>query len=113
MGIDQEILQRLEEERAKPAARRIGSLQKGSLKHVDEKVLRQILGVGDGVTAPADEGEDRSPIHLAEIGQGLLIFRAAGIGAGGRQHDAPARGIEAIVTTLGIGRRFGGHTGAY
>ena len=40
-----------------------------AFKDHNEKILREILGVGNGMAAPADEGEDRPPISLAKLVQ--------------------------------------------
>ena len=67
--IDQEILERLEQEGTEPSAFRIGALQEVSLKHGEKKILGQILGIGRGIAAAADESENGPPIELAKLCQ--------------------------------------------
>ena len=48
-GIPQEILQRPEHERTEPSATRIGTLQYLTFRHHNEKILREVLSIGNGV----------------------------------------------------------------
>jgi hypothetical protein len=40
-----------------------------TFKHLEKKILRQVLSVGDGVALVADERENRSPINFAKLGK--------------------------------------------
>jgi hypothetical protein len=66
-SIGQKIFQRFEQERTKSAAIRIGALEEKTFKDHNEKILGEILGVGNGMAAPADEGEDWPPISLTKL----------------------------------------------
>ena len=63
------IFQRFEQQRTKSSAIRIGALEEMTFKDTNEKILREILGVGNGMAAPAGEGEDRPPISFAKLVQ--------------------------------------------
>ena len=95
-GIPQEILQRPEYERTEPSATRIGTLQHLTLKDHNEKTLREVLSIGNGVALAADESENRSPINFAKLGQRFvrLFLVAARIGTG--KHHAPPGRCEAV-----------------
>jgi len=67
--IGKKIFQRFEQERTKSSAIPIGALEEMAFKDPNEKILREVLGVGNGMAAPADEGEDRPPISLAKLVQ--------------------------------------------
>ena len=90
-GIPQEILQRLEHERTKPSAIPIGTLKELTFKHYNEKILGKVLGIRNGVALAADEGENRSPINFAKLGERFarLLLAAFRIRAG--KNDAPPR----------------------
>ena len=51
----QEILERFEQEGAKPATIRIGMLEPITFQHHEEKILGEILRVLGRMAAPADE----------------------------------------------------------
>src|SRR5205807_1299798 len=70
VGVVQKILERLEEERSKPAAAGIGVPKPVTFQHHNEKILGKVLGVFHGMTAPADERKDGAPVEPAELGQG-------------------------------------------
>ena len=89
--VDQKILQRLEQQRAKPAATGIRAFEKITFKNHEKKILGQVLRVRDGVTAAANERENRSPISFAQIGQCLARLRFACGGIHARENHAPAR----------------------
>jgi hypothetical protein len=40
-----------------------------TLEHRNEKILREILSVGNGIAAPADESENGPPISSAKLGE--------------------------------------------
>src|ERR1044071_4942496 len=114
MRVDQKILHRLEQQGTKAPAIRIGAFEEMALKHHNEKILREILGIRDGSPAPADESENRPPISLAEVLQRLsrLLLIAPRVGAG--DDYAPPRGGELIRAGLPIASRFNVHErGAY
>jgi hypothetical protein len=89
-GIDQKICQRLQQQRPEPTAVRIGNLKKISFHDHDEKILRQILGVGPGITEAIDKGEDRAPVNLAKLRETGIDF-ARRPGASARANQAPTR----------------------
>jgi len=96
-GIPQEILQRLEYERTKPSAIPIGTLKELTFKHHNEKILREILCVGDRMALVVDESENRPPINFAKLGERFarLLLAAFRIRAG--KNDAPPRRHEAVA----------------
>ena len=50
-------------------------MQKPAFKHHGEKILCQVLSVGNGVTLAADEREDWPPIDFAKLGKrGVRLF---------------------------------------
>lgn len=60
------------------------------LEEVPEEALGEILRIGRGVSAMPHEGVDRIPVHLAQLGEGvvaLVAIRSLGI-----DHESPARG---------------------
>ena len=67
-SLARKIFQRFKQERTKSSAIPIGALEEMAFKDHNEKILREILGVGNGMTAPADESKDRPPISLAKLG---------------------------------------------
>ena len=89
-GVNQKICQRLQEERPEPTAVRIGNLKKISFHDHDEKVLRQILGVGPGITEAIDKSEDRAPVNLAKLREAGIDF-ALRPGTSARANQAPTR----------------------
>ena len=99
-GIVQEILQRPEHERTEPSTTPIGMLKETTFKDHNEKILGEILRVGDGMALVADESENRSPINFAKLGERLarLLLVASRIRAG--KDHAPPRRHEAIVAAL-------------
>ena len=99
-GIAQEILQRLQHERTKPSTTPIGTLEETTFKHHNKKILRQILGVGNGIALLADESENRPPINFAKLGEcfARLLLVAARIRTG--QDNAPPRRHEAVGVAL-------------
>jgi hypothetical protein len=80
-GIVQEILQRLEHKRTELSTIPIGTLEELTLYYHGEKILCQVLSVGDRVALAADESENRSPINFAKFGKGSvrLLFVASRI----------------------------------
>ena len=109
-SIGQKIFQRFEQERTKSSAIRIGALEEMTFKDRNEKILREILGVGNGMAAPADEGEDRPPISLAKLGPVLCApSLRQPLNRAGKNH-APARRVKPIRAALPIGDRFGVHS---
>ena len=68
-SIGKKIFQRFEQQRTKSSAIRIGALEEMTFKDHNEKILGEILRVGNGMAAPAGEGEDRPPISLAKLVQ--------------------------------------------
>jgi hypothetical protein len=82
--IMQEILQRLEHKRTELSTIPIGALEEATFQHHGEKILCQVLGIGNRVALAADERENRSPIGFAKFGKGSvrLLFVASRIRAG-------------------------------
>ena len=68
MGVDKKILHRLEQQGTKSSTIRISALEEMTLKHYEEKILREILGVGNRMATAADESENGPPISFAELG---------------------------------------------
>ena len=81
-----------------------------TLKHHNEKILGEILGIGNGMATPADESEDRPPINFAKLAQRFArrFFVCARIDAG--ENHAPARGGESIPAAMLVGDRVGVHS---
>ena len=79
------------------------------MKHYEEKILREILGVGNRMATAADESENGPPISFAELGQRfarpLLVARRVGAA----KDDAPSRGGEPIRADLPNVNRFRFH----
>ena len=102
-GIAQEILQRPEHERTESSAIPIGTLKELTFKHHNEKILGEILCVGDGMALVADESENRPPINFAKLGERFarLLLAAFRIRAG--KNDAPPRCHEAVASLTGDG----------
>jgi hypothetical protein len=71
-SIVQEVAERLKQQRPEPTAGWVGVPKPITFQHHKEKILGEILRVLCGVTAPADERKDGSPIEPAEFRQGLL-----------------------------------------
>jgi len=96
-GIPQEILHRLEHERAESSAIPIGTLKELTFKHHNEKILGEILCVGDGMALVVDESENWPPINFAKLGQRFarLLLAAFRIRAG--KNNAPPRRHEAVA----------------
>jgi hypothetical protein len=101
--IAQEILQRPEHKRTESSAIPIGALKELTFKHGNEKILRQVLSIRDGMPLLADESENRPPINFAKLGEcfSRLLLAAFRICAG--KNDAPPRRHEAIAALIGNG----------
>jgi hypothetical protein len=84
MLVDQKILQRPQQKRSEATTTGIGQRKQIAFKHHKKKILGQILGVHDGVTAPTNESENWPPIDLAQFAKGLArrFLRASGVCAG-------------------------------
>jgi hypothetical protein len=89
-GIDQKICQRLQQQRPEPTAVRIGNLKEISFHDHDEEILRQILGIGPGITEAIDMSEDRAPVNLAKLRETGIDFTRRP-GASVRANQAPTR----------------------
>jgi len=48
-----------------------------TFKHLEKKILRQVLSVGDGMALVADESENRPPINFAKLGERFAYFLLA------------------------------------
>jgi hypothetical protein len=70
--IDQEILQRPEQEGAETALRLICATQRILREQMGEESLDEILGVCGSITAVTQEGIERRPIGFAKSGERLL-----------------------------------------
>ena len=107
-GIVQEVPERLEQERPEPAAGGIGVLEPVTFQHHNEKILGEILRVLRGVTAPADERKDGTPIEPAEFRKGLvrLLLVASEIGRGEDETPPCRREVSSFATTF-RGDRWG------
>src|SRR6266481_7288250 len=79
------MVQRAEQEAAKPAPLRVGPAQGTFLQQVDEEILRQVLRVLAAVAAAADEGVNRIAIKPIELLQGSAGFRGTFSRGGGYQ----------------------------
>jgi hypothetical protein len=66
-NIDKKVLQRLEQKGTEPSTIWIGPMKKLTFKHHNEKILCEILSVGNVIAAAADESENRPPINLAQF----------------------------------------------
>jgi hypothetical protein len=73
-GIVQEVSQRFQQEATEPAAGGIGVPEPVTFQHHKTKILGEILRVLGGMTAPADEGKNGTPIEPAKFRQGLLCL---------------------------------------
>jgi len=89
-NIEQEIFDRPQQKGTEAAAVGIGKLEKVSLHDHEEKILGQILSVRRGITAAINEGKDRSPIDLAELGKARIDL-AGGAWRASLAKQAPAR----------------------
>jgi len=105
----EEILERFEQERAKPAALWIGVLEPITFQHHKKKILGEILRVFGGMAAPADEGEDWAPIQPAEFGERFPRFLIVAGEIGRGKDQTPARGREVARGAAA----FRGHTGVH
>jgi hypothetical protein len=85
-------------------------LQKPAFQHHGEKILCQVLSVGDGVTLAADEREDWSPIDFAKLGKGGVRFFFVTVRICARQDDAPSGRHEAVGAACAGLRCFGFHS---
>jgi hypothetical protein len=65
------ILQRFEQELAKPAATFNRLSEPIALQYQDKEILAEILRVLYGVTVAANEQEDRSPVGSAKLSEGV------------------------------------------
>ena len=78
LNVGQEIAKRGEQERTKSPACAIGAFQKVSVQNHDEKILCQILCIGNAESFTADEGKNGPPINAADLRErvgGLAIVR--------------------------------------
>ena len=92
-GIDEKIIQRLEQQRPESPAPRIGGLNEAAFQKHDKKILGEILRVRRRIAAPINKGENGAPINLTKLGEigvgGLLRARDGAVA-----EQAPARGRE-------------------
>jgi hypothetical protein len=70
--VEQEILQRSQQERAKPALLLVRAGQRVLLEEMSEKTLHQILCISGRKTAMAKKTVKRWPVRLAKSGQRLV-----------------------------------------
>ncbi len=77
--VTEEMLDRFEQKRAKPAAVAVGLLEPVFLQDHDKKILGEILRILVRVASPADEGKDGPPIRSAKLVQRLARFRLAAV----------------------------------
>ena len=68
-----------------------------------EKVLGQILCVGNRVALAADESENWSPVNFAKLGQCSLRFRVIAFRVRAGQNDAPACSYELRMAVAVMG----------
>src|SRR5207237_713862 len=81
-----------------------------AFKHHKKKVLGKILRVRNGITAPANEGKDGTPVRFAQIGERLAsCFPAGGRIRAGENH-APTRCRKPIGGPAPLGYGFRGHS---
>lgn len=101
-GIVQEIRERFEQEVTEPAAGGIGVPEPITFQHHKKKILGEILRVRSGMTAPADERKDGTPIEPAEFREGLLrlLFVASEIGRGENETPACCREVSSFAATF-------------
>jgi hypothetical protein len=45
-----------------------------TFKHLEKKILRQVLSVGDGMALVANESENRPPINFTKFGKRFAHF---------------------------------------
>jgi hypothetical protein len=89
--IDEEILQRTQQERTKPAALRIGGPKKIPLHYHEEKILGKVLGIGFRITATVNEGEDWPPINVAKLDQRRIDLARTAMGRVSLAEETPPR----------------------
>jgi hypothetical protein len=70
--VEQEILQRPQKERAKPALLLVRAGQRVLLEQMSEKTLNQILCISGRKTAVAKKTVKRRPVRLTKSGQRLV-----------------------------------------
>lgn len=107
--IVQEVLERLEQERAEPAPGGIGVLKPITFEHHDKKILGKVLRIGGGMTAPANEREDGTPIEPAKFREGLARLLIAGSEIGRGENETPARRREVASFAAPFRRESGVH----
>jgi hypothetical protein len=105
----QKILERFEQERAKPATIRIGMLEPITFQHHKEKILGEILRVLGRMATPADERQKRPPIKSAEFRQGPSRSSVVAREIGRSKDKTPTRRRE---VSIGAGA-FHGHSGVH
>ena len=74
MFIREKVLECRQQEGTKASALPIRCRKQIGRQHVDEELLRQVLGVSLRCALPADVGVERIPIHLAQSGQRFLAL---------------------------------------
>ena len=70
--IVQKIFHRRSQKRSEATTTGISQREQIAFKQRHEKILSEILGVGDGVTPPADQRENWPPIGAAQFGYGSV-----------------------------------------
>ncbi len=108
-GIVQKVLERLEQERPEPASGGIGVAEPVAFQHHYEKILGKILRILGGVTAPAHERKDRTPIEPTKFRKGLLRFLVVGPQIGRGEDKAPSCRREVAIVTTAFGKDLGVH----
>jgi hypothetical protein len=107
-GIDQEILQRFDQQGTETAPRWVGGLQERALQDHEKKILRQILRILCGVATPINECENGAPIDLAELGQ-AFVGGAACTGSASVPDQTPPRSGEVRQSVFSFQRSNSSH----
>src|SRR5439155_15970763 len=111
----QKTLQLLEQKGPETSSVSISRLKETAFEHLGEKVLSQILCVGNGAALAADESEDWSPVNFAKLGKCSLRLRVISSRVCAGQNDAPACRLElsiAVAVAVG-GVRFHGRRSSH
>jgi hypothetical protein len=97
--IDQEILQRSQQEGAETALRLICVAQSILREQMDEESLDKILSVRGRITAVTQKGVERRPIGFAKSGEGLL-HRFSRLDLRSSQDKGPMRRLKRSTALL-------------
>src|SRR6516165_5751008 len=110
--VKQKVLQGLEQQGTKPSSFWICALEKTTFEHRDEKILRQVLRVGNGIAPTANESENRPPIGLTELSQCFTRCFALIAQVRTGKDYAPPRSRESIHSAMRICHCVGVHSSA-